>query len=108
MQFNGDHATDMHLLNGKRTCSSYSQLGWIMHYLQNLLTRSTVILSLIPISMVKVAIEKYCLQIYQIFCQSTISGTSQNMSQLNVRDPSVLPSAVATETCMECIAVTKA
>ena len=34
-QFNDEHAIDMGLLNGIRTSSSYSQLGWAMHFLLN-------------------------------------------------------------------------
>jgi len=57
MQFNGDHAIDMGLLYVVRTSSSYSQLGRVMHFLQNLLTWSMVILTSIPVCTAKVVID---------------------------------------------------
>ena len=50
MQFNGEYAIDMGLLDGIKTSSSYSQLSWVMHLLQNFLTQSIVILASLPIS----------------------------------------------------------
>jgi hypothetical protein len=39
----------MYLFNCVRTFLSYSQLSWIMHFLQNLLSQSVVKLTLLPI-----------------------------------------------------------
>ena len=49
MQFYCEHAIDMGLLDSIRTSSSYSQLSWVMHFLQNLLTWCVVILTLRPV-----------------------------------------------------------
>ena len=57
MQFNGEHVIDMGLLYVVRTSSSYSQLGRAVHFLQNFLTRSIVILTLLPIGVAKVVID---------------------------------------------------
>ena len=42
---------DMNTLNDVRSRSSYSQLGWVVHLLQNFLTQSIVISSLLLIGM---------------------------------------------------------
>ena len=57
MQFNGEHAIDMGLLYVVRTSSSYSKLGQVVHFLQNFLTRSIVILKSFPVGPVKVVID---------------------------------------------------
>ena len=56
-QFNGEHSSHVGLLNVVRTSSSYSQLGWVVHFLQNLLTQRIVILTLLPVCKVKPAID---------------------------------------------------
>ena len=69
MQFNSEHAIYMGLLDGIRTSSSESQIGWVIHILKNLLTRSIVILTMLHVGMVKVVIDvlftglSYCLAI---------------------------------------------
>ena len=57
MQFNGARAINMGLLNVVRTSSSYSQLGRVVHFLQNFLTRSIVISTLLPIGAAKIVID---------------------------------------------------
>ena len=57
MQFNGEHAIDMGLLYVVRTSSSYSQLSRVVHFLQNFLIWSIVILTSLPVGMVKVVID---------------------------------------------------
>ena len=47
----------MGLLYVVRTSSSYSQLSRVVHFLQNFLTRSIVILMSLPVSMTKVVID---------------------------------------------------
>ena len=69
MQLKGEGAIDMGLLNGIRTSISYSQLSWVMHLLQIFLTRSIVILILLPSGTAKVLIDilftglSYCLPV---------------------------------------------
>ncbi len=48
---------NVNAFNGVRTFRSYSQLSWIMHFLQNLLSRSVVILTLLPISTLQILIN---------------------------------------------------
>ena len=107
MQFNGERAIHMGLLDVVRTSSSYSQLGWVVHFLQNFLTRSIVMLTSLPVRAAKVVIDIRSRR-RAIVCQSAISGTFKNMSRLNARAPGVVPNVVATVTCMACIAVAKA
>ena len=57
MQFNGERTIHVDLLNVVRTSSSYSQLGWVVHFLQNLLTRSIVMVTSLPIHAAKVVID---------------------------------------------------
>jgi hypothetical protein len=57
MEFNGEHATDMGLLYVVRTGGSYSQLSPVMHFLQNFLTWSVVILMLLPVGAAKVVTD---------------------------------------------------
>jgi hypothetical protein len=57
MLFNSEHAIDMGLLGGIRTSSFYSQLGRAVHFLLNFLTRSIVILMLLPVSTTKFVID---------------------------------------------------
>ena len=57
MQFNGEHAINMGLLYVVKTSSSYSQLDPVVHFLQNFLTWSIVILTLLPVGMAKVVID---------------------------------------------------
>ena len=57
MHFNGEHAIDMGLLYVVRTSSSYSQLGRVVHFLQNFLTWSIVILTSLPVGTAKVVID---------------------------------------------------
>jgi hypothetical protein len=57
MQFSGEHAIDMGLLYVVRTSSSYSQLSWVVHFLQNFLTRSIVILTSLPDGAAKVVVD---------------------------------------------------
>jgi hypothetical protein len=56
-QFNGECSIHVGLLNVVRTSSSYSQLGWVMHFLQNFLTRSIVMSTSLPIRAAKVGIN---------------------------------------------------
>ena len=69
MQFNGERAIDMGLLYVVRTSNSYSQLGRVVHFLRNFLTRSIVILTLLPIGTAKVVIDilfamlSYCVRV---------------------------------------------
>ena len=69
MQFNGERTIHVDLLNVVRTSSSYSQLGWVVHFLQNFLTRSVVMLMLLPLCAAKVVIDilfaaaSYCLPV---------------------------------------------
>ncbi len=49
-QWYGQVTTNVNVFNGVRTFCSYSQLSWIVHSLQNLLSQSVVILTLLPIS----------------------------------------------------------
>ena len=70
MQFNGEHAIEMGLLYVVRTSSSYTQLSRVMHFLRNFLTRSIVILTLLPVGAAKVVIDilftmlSYCVQVH--------------------------------------------
>ena len=57
-QLDGECAIDMGLLYVVRTSSSYSHLGRVVHFLQNFLTLSKVILTLLPIGTAKVVIDK--------------------------------------------------
>ena len=57
MRLNGERAISMGLLNVVRTSSSYSQLGRVVHFLQNFLTQSIVILTSLPVSTAKVVID---------------------------------------------------
>ena len=107
MQFNGEHGIDMGLLYVVRTSSSYSKLSRVMHFLQNFLTWSIVILTLLPVGVAKVVID-ILFAMLAIVCQSEMSGTFKNMSQLNARAPGMQPSVEAVVTCMACIAATKA
>ena len=43
--------------DGIRTSSSESQIGWVIHILKNLLTRSIVILTMLHVDMVRVVID---------------------------------------------------
>jgi hypothetical protein len=86
MHFNGECAIDMGLLDGIRTSSSYSQLGLVMHFLQNFLTWSIVKLMSLPVSMTNVVID-ILFAVCTIVCLSTISGMFKNMSWLNVSAP---------------------
>ena len=56
-QFNGELAVHMGLLCVVRTSSSYSQLGQVVHFLQNFLTQSMGKLTLLPVGVAKVVIE---------------------------------------------------
>ena len=60
MQLDGEHAIDMGFLYVIRISSSYSQLGRVMHFLQNFLTLSIVLLTLLPIGVAKVVIDILC------------------------------------------------
>jgi hypothetical protein len=66
--FNGEHAIDMGLLDGIRTSGSYSQVGQVMHFLENCLTWSwkIVILTSLPSSTAKVVID-VLFMVLQIF-----------------------------------------
>ena len=60
---------DTNTINSVRSSSSYSQLSWIVYFLQNLLAGSIVILTLLPIRRAKILIYMmfatscYCLPI---------------------------------------------
>ena len=56
MQGNRNITIDVNTINSERSSSSYSQLSWIVHFLQNLLVRSIVILTLLPICSAKILI----------------------------------------------------
>jgi hypothetical protein len=56
MQDNGNISIDMNMINGVQTISSYSQLSWFMHLLQNLLAGSIVVLRLPPICVPEILI----------------------------------------------------
>jgi hypothetical protein len=68
-QFNGERSIYVGLLNVVRTSSSYSQLGWVVHFLQNFMTGSIVMLTSLPIRAAKVVIDilfavaSYCLPV---------------------------------------------
>ena len=70
MHFNGECAIEMGLLDGIRTNRSYSQLGLVMHFLQNFLTWSTVKLMSLPVSTTNIvigilfAVLHYCLPVH--------------------------------------------
>ena len=60
---------DVNTINNVQSSSSYSQLSWIVHFLQNLLAGSIVILTSLPICSAKILIYMmfaascYCLPI---------------------------------------------
>ena len=56
MQDNRNITIDLNTINSVCTSSSYSQLSWIVHFLQNLLAGSIVILTSLPICLVKILI----------------------------------------------------
>ena len=90
-----------------KTSSSYSQLSRVVHFLQNFLTQSIVILTSLPVSTAKVVID--ILFVAMSYCvQSAMSRAFKNMSQLNARASGMLPSVEAVVTCMACIAVANA
>ena len=69
MQYDRNITLDVNTINSVWSSSSYSQLSWIMHFLQNLLAGSIVILTLLPICLAKIlifmmfAVSCYCLPI---------------------------------------------
>ena len=56
-QFNSQGSVDMSSLNVIRTRGSYSQLSWVVHFLQNLLAWSVVVLTPFPVSTMQVIID---------------------------------------------------
>ena len=68
-QLNSNVTIDVYALNGKRAISSYSQLSWIVHFLQNLLAHDVIVLASFSISTSQVLIYMvfaracYCLPI---------------------------------------------
>ena len=62
-QFNSQGSIDVDLLNVIRTRSSYSQFGWAVQFLQNLLAWSVVILTSLPIGTVQVIIDALLLML---------------------------------------------
>ncbi len=70
--------------------------------LQNLLLRSLVILTSLPIGICKFSFDMI-LQVCVMACQSVISGTFKNVPQAKAREPGLLPMVVATVVCMACI-----
>ena len=67
----------MGLLYCVRTSSSYSQLIWVMLFLQNLLTRSIVILMSRPVSMAKVVIDV----LFTVLCYSLLVCNEQDIQE---------------------------
>jgi hypothetical protein len=85
MQFNGEHTIHVDLLNVVRTSSSYSHLGWVVHFLQNCLTQSVVMLTSLPFCMTKVVIDilfavaSYCLPVcYQRNIQEHVAAKCES------------------------------
>ena len=68
-QDNRNFTIDVNIINSVRSSSSYSKLSWIVHFLQNLLAGSIVILTSLPIFSAKLLIYMmfaascYCLPI---------------------------------------------
>jgi hypothetical protein len=96
---------DIAMFDGVRTFCSYSQLSWIVYFIQNLLPRSIVILMLLPVLARPQFSLTLCLQVCAIACQSAISGMFKNISQAKARASGVLPKVVAKVVCIACIAV---
>ncbi len=57
MELDGDVTIDMNAFNDEGTRSSYFQLGWVVHFLQNLLAWSVVVVSLLLVGTKKVVID---------------------------------------------------
>jgi hypothetical protein len=99
MQFNGECAINMDLLYVVRTSSSYSQLFRVVHFLQNFLTRSIVILTSLPVGAAKVVID--------ILFTASCDDVPVRYQWDIARAPGMLPNVAAVVTHMACIAVTK-
>ena len=56
-QFDGYVSIDVDSFNGVRSRGSYSQLGWVVHFLQNFLTRSIVIRTLLQIGTAQIIVD---------------------------------------------------
>ena len=106
-QDNRNITIDVNTINSVRSSSSYSQLSWIVHFLQNLLAGSIVILTLLPICSAKILIY----MMFAVSCYCLPIGNKwyvQKMSLLKARAPGVLPKVVATVVRMACIASARA
>ena len=82
-QLNGDGAIDMNLFNGVWTSLPYSQFSWVVHFLQDLLAWSIVVLTSLPVGTAKVLIDElftvlcYCLPVSnQWYVQKHVSAES--------------------------------
>ena len=82
-QLNGNSAIDMNLFNGIWTSFPYSQFSWVVHFLQDLLAWSIVVLMLLPVGTAKVLIYElfamlcYCLSVSnQWYVQKHVSAES--------------------------------
>ena len=72
MQFKGECVIDMGLGDVVWTSTFYSQLCWFVPFLQNFLTQSIVILTLLPIGIAKLS---YCSRLCPAVSQSAINWT---------------------------------
>ena len=95
------------MFNGVRALGSYSQVSWVLHFLQNKLPRSIVIVTSLPIGTLQLLINMIFTK-RAMACQSAISGTFKDISLAKARAPGALPMVVATVVCMACIAVANA
>lgn len=106
-QENGNVTIDMKMLSSKRTFDCYSQPGWIIHLLLNLLPSSSIILIMLHIDLTQIFIHMLFAKTYygQPICNQ---WTLRIMSQANPRAPVVVPRVVVNVIHMACMALASA
>ncbi len=93
---------DLNAFNSVRNFCSYSQHSWIVHFLQNLLSRSVVKQRCFLLASRKFSLT-WCSQVRVIACQTAMSRTFKKISWAKARAPGELPKVVAMVVCMACI-----